>query len=535
MNDDLSILDGMPGREIQAESPTVVGLRQSLGLDRCQLSPYAHQVIGIQALINNAYFALLDEMGAGKTIQIIIAAQILYLRSIINRVIVIAPASVRPVWFDPELGELSKHLWPSIHNRVSEFHAKIRQWELGTPTMHAPLKWIVTNYEFIGRSKQRLAQLMGYCGNGTLLVLDESSAVAARGTLQTKACTLLRWRCGRVVLLNGTFIGESPMDLMSQGNIMHPSILQCKYVTQFRERYAVMKQNEKFPQIVGWKNLDDLQRRFAPYVLRRLKKDCIDLPEKLPPVTMTVTLTPATWIPYKSMRDEMVAWLTEGTGSIAGQAVTRALRLAQITSGFLGGIEEILNDEEDSEEQVPVSTSKEIGREKLDFCLSFHAERLAADPNLKLLIWCRFRAEATRLHRALCTRHPNIAGELGLLMGGQKKGDRQSALRLLHPQTAPSGPAGLIGTYGTGSMGHNFTAAHTVLNCSFDYSLRKFLQSMDRVHRPGQVHAVSYYDVVAVGPQGQKTIDHAIVKARRKKEDIATWTSQAWIRALMEE
>jgi hypothetical protein len=33
------------------------------------------------------------------------------------------------VWFDPELGELAKHLWPSVHNFVTEYHQKLRQWE----------------------------------------------------------------------------------------------------------------------------------------------------------------------------------------------------------------------------------------------------------------------------------------------------------------------------------------------------------------------------------------------------------------------
>jgi hypothetical protein len=55
------------------------------------------------------------------------------------------------------------------------------------------------------------------------------------------------------------------------------------------------------------------------------------------------------------------------------------------------------------------------------------------------------------------------------------------------------------------------------------------------VHRPGQKYPVSYFDVVATGPQGQKTIDHTIQKALRNKLDIAKWTTGAWVSALLEE
>jgi hypothetical protein len=91
------------------------------------------------------------------------------------------------------------------------------------------------------------------------------------------------------------------------------------------------------------------------------------------------------------------------------------------------------------------------------------------------------------------------------------------------------------GTYGTGSLGLNLTACHTVVNMSYDYSYWKAVQNAARVDRPGQVSPVSTFDVIAVGPKGQKTIDHAIVRARRNKEDVAVWTTSAWIRALTEE
>lgn len=70
---------------------------------------------------------------------------------------------------------------------------------------------------------------------------------------------------------------------------------------------------------------------------------------------------------------------------------------------------------------------------------------------------------------------------------------------------------------------------------SYDYAYWKYEQKNKRIDRPGQVHPISMFDIVAVGPNGQKTIDFTIVKARREKEEIANFTTAAWIQALKEE
>lgn len=498
-----------------------------------------HVKIGVRALIANPFFGLFDEMGGMKSAQIIIAAQFMYEKGLIDRVIVVAPASVRTVWFEPELGELAKHLWFDSPALVSEYHSRISQWNWQEPK-EPRLRWIITNYEFI-RNHDRLMQLMRYGAPKTFLVLDESSAVKNHRAEQMNASLKLRERCGRVAILNGTPVANTPMDMYAQGEILSPKILNVKSFFHFRARYAVMGgwQNR---QIIEYQNLEDLQNRFKPYVLRRLKRECLDLPPVLPAVTLTVPLTTNTWNKYyKPMRDDMVAWLSSTTVSVAQQAIVKSMRLAQITSGFLGGIVEELEDidDETGEEFTNlISDTQEIGREKLDFTMNWHKEQLVVDPNLKLLTWSRFIPELKRYLEEVKKTFPShkigcVAGKA--LLGMKKKQEREMTMRLLDPRTAPPGPVTAGGTLGTGSLGHNFTACHTTISMSGDYSPWKKSQADARVDRPGQVHAVSNYDIVATGPNGQKTIDHIIVKARRGKEDVANWTSAAWVRALTEE
>ena len=73
-----------------------------------------------------------------------------------------------------------------------------------------------------------------------------------------------------------------------------------------------------------------------------------------------------------------------------------------------------------------------------------------------------------------------------------------------------------------------------MLYVSNDYNLKTRIQSMARIHRGGQTHDCDYFDVVATGPNGQKTIDHVVLKALKEKENLATWTAAAWRKALVE-
>jgi len=534
-----------------------------------RLPPYAHQVVGVEELIKEIdpargrifprCFGLFDEMGVAKTKQVIDAAQVLAYEGMVDRALVVCPNGVRPVWFESELGELRKHLWDGFGSVITEFRSRPNQWFFEGKTKQS-LKWVITNYEYI-RDRTVYKQLFNFCGPKTVIILDESSLVKNSQSQQFRACRELRKRCGWSWLLNGTPVPNNPGDLFAQGLLLDPRIIGLPTYTQFKSKYAILGGFEN-RQIVGWVNLDDLQQRLAPYVIRRLKAECLDLPEKLPPVIFTVPMDASTWKLYREMRDELVAWLSESTISVAQQAITKVMRLAQITSGFLGGLEApgiemqqdlsnikaetipdwMIFDIEDEDPTPTLSTVarsatapvQEISREKLDFFLQWMDLTLYKDPTLKLLVWSRFVPEVERTVAALRERYAGM--EVAELRGGQKKAERDRTLRLLDPRTAPRDrPAVVVGIKKTGSMGLNLTAAHTVFNLSEDYNLKDDLQSQDRVHRPGQVEAVSYYHLLATGPKGQKTIDHVVFKARQGKRNLADLTSSAWIRALQEE
>jgi SNF2 family DNA or RNA helicase len=491
-------------------------------IDLCQnlwkTKPYAHQIEGVKLLLDHQFFGIFSEMGTGKTKQVVDAACVLCEAEQVDSVLVVSPASVRGVWLDAEMGEIRKHAW--VPSRALEYHGKKIKvvW-----TDEAPeLAWIVTNYEFIRveKNRERLQDMMR--DRRVLLVLDESSFVKNRRAAQTRACMELGKLAVRRVILSGTPITNNPLDLWSQISFLSPKILPYRNFYHFRANFAVMG-GWQHKQVARWVNLEQLQQLVAPHVIRREKKDCLDLPEKIY-TQLEVPLTDTVWKTYRQMRDEAVVWLGENP-SEAAQAGVRVMRLAQITSGFLGGFPR-----EDA--LAPRVRPQEVGREKLECLTAWVKERLLEKPSLKIIVWCRFVAEIERAARELARVIPTYK-----LYGNQSVDERKEAIALFsRPDEDPnSSPAMLVAQPQAGGFGLNLVAADTVVYLSNDFNLATRLQSEDRVHRPGQTRHVLYVDIIATGPAGQRTVDHEVVKALRNKADLARWTASAWRAAIMED
>lgn len=488
--------------------------------DDLKTKAFAHQVQGTRLLVNNPAFALFDEMGAGKTKQTIDAACILACEALISLVLVVAPSTAKGVWSDPdpELGEIAKHAW--VPTQVTEFHAKVKTLWTGNTKVDRPgLCWLVTNYEFIRQERhlERLQSLLS--GVRYMMVCDESAFIKSHKSKQFKSCRALGRSAAKRAILNGTPIAKNPLDMWAQMNFLDPRILPFQNFFHFRNEFAVMAPNTSFPKILSWRRLDYLQELIAPYAIRREKKDCLDLPEKVQAPPLQVKLSPETWKLYKEMRRDAIVWLGEHP-SAAAHAGSQAVRLAQICGGFLGGFQSM-------DEADPTGAVMEIGREKLEGLREWLAIRMGERPR-KVIVWARFRAEIDLLHRELASLARTYK-----FYGGQRRAEREEARGVFSRKDATQ--AIMVGQPHAGGFAQNFVGADTVVYFSNDFSLWARKQSEDRVHRPGQRDDVLYMDVMATGPEGQRTVDHHAVKVLREDGDLATWTASAWKRALEED
>lgn len=485
-----------------------------LDLSACPVKPLAHQIIGIEALASIPTFFIGDEVGCGKTLQQVATTCHIAGRET-DALLVIAPGSVRSVWVDPDpvMGEWAKHAWPGLHASVTEYCSRTPRLPDARLTAF-PV--VVSNFEFI-RRPERLEPLLAWAkGRKTAIVFDESWAVSNHTAQQYKACAKLVKVCVRATCLNGT--PGDPKAVFNQLHLLDPQILGFKNFYAFRGRHAQMG-GYLNKQIVGWHDLEKMQERMAPHFLRRLTRDCFDLP----PLTTTqieAPLSTGTWALYTSMRDELVAWLTSGEASIASQAGTKVMRLAQLTSGFLGGV---VAPEDDLWTPPVGDPAREVGREKLDALLEW-LETGWPDQD-KLVVFARFRPEVERTAQALQQRY--LSHRVVRIYGGQDAEERDVAKRLLAPGGDPA-PAIVVVNTQSGGAGLNFAAASLFVFLSNDYSLKSRLQAIGRLERPGQTRPMRLVDVLATGPRGQKTSDHGIVAKLRAKKDLADATVTDW-------
>jgi SNF2 family DNA or RNA helicase len=243
--------------------------------------------------------------------------------------------------------------------------------------------------------------------------------------------------------------------------------------------------------VVGYQNIEELTDNVKEFSYRVLKKECLDLPDKVYQ-RREVELTPEQKKVYKQLKDYAIAELTSHELVSVTSVLTQILRLHQVVCGFV---------KHDQGEEV------EIKSNRLDELLDVLSEAQG-----KVIIWANYQYDIKRI---LKTLQETVGPEsVATYYGATPDEERQSIIKEFQDPDSPL--TYLISNVQTGGYGITLTEASTVIYYSNNYDLEKRLQSEDRAHRIGQVNKVTYVDLVAKG-----TVDEKIVKALRNKLDLA--------------
>jgi SNF2 family DNA or RNA helicase len=507
---------------------------------------FEHQKVGVKFLAKSQSAMLCDSMGLGKTRQALVAAQQLFTAKKIDRVLVLAPAAVRLSWRQ-EIDKLEADgllFMPCIYDA-----AKQTMYGAKSHLASTILPVAVLSYALLPQ-KRHVEALERWCLDGrTLLVCDESSFLKNRSAKQTKSSARLAKACVYRWLLTGTPIANSPLDLYGQSLVMAngKGPLGAMNWWQFQARYAVLKQMNmgqlRFKQVVGYQNIDELTKRFAPYVLRRTKEECLDLPAKTY-VVREVALSEETWRIYNELRKEAMLCLPDIEERPEPNAAVRILRLCQLTSGHVGTGQQMTEPEDFIEQEggnvgILTGASRDVSSEKLDWLVNEILDGELSSERA-LIVWCRWRRERERLHDLLWKSADSHAGDRYLfqIYGGQSQVERNESIEWFQSDNidgvkkSKNAQCVLLAQPHAGGFGLTLTAASTAVYLSNDFSFTTRVQSEDRCHRIGQTKNVTYVDVLAVSPSGAKTIDHHILDCLRAKKSVAELTCSAWRRIL---
>jgi len=458
--------------------------------------PYEHQLEALKRSWNKKEYAYFMEMGTGKSKVLIDNIAILYDKGGINGAVIIAPKGVYRNWSGKEI---PAHMPDHVERHVGVWNpapTKLQKRELMKLFEVSPeLKILIINVEAFSTKKGVAFVEKFILAHNTLIAVDESTTIKNPKAQRTKNLLKLAINSKYRRILTGFPVTQSPLDLYSQSAFLSTQLLGYSSYYSFQNRYAKVINRSMgqrtFRQVVGYQNIEELTDNVKEFSYRVLKKECLDLPDKVYQ-RREVELTPEQKKIYKQLKDYAIAQLESSELVSVTSVLTQILRLHQVVCGFV---------KHDQGEEV------EIKNNRLDELLDVLAEAQG-----KVIIWANYQYDIKRILKTLQeTVGPQA---VATYYGATPDDERQSIIKEFQDPDSPL--TYLISNVQTGGYGITLTEASTVVYYSNNYDLEKRLQSEDRAHRIGQVNKVTYIDLVSKG-----TVDEKIVKALRNKLDLA--------------
>lgn len=464
-----------------------------------------HQLEGLKRLrAAPRYFAVGSEQGTGKTWMLLADAEKQFKAGEIAALFVIAPKGVHTNWI---LREIPKHVsvkasamaWKSGAGKKYTKQLESQLNPKGDLVVHAMNVDAVNTKSGFEYAKRFLN------AHRSMMIVDESQRIKNPAAQRTRRIIELGHLATSRRISSGTLVSNSPMDLFSQYDFLHPGLLGTTSYRAFISEYAEVlppsnplvqeiiarTRSRGTPQIIAkdnhgnpkYRNLAKLSSFMSPHTFRVLKSECLDLPEKIYK-TQFFELSPAQRSVYDGIESDMRFEYNDEIDTFTALTVINKLRTA--TSGFVlvGG--------------EPVLTG---GKERMDALLE-----IVEDLDGQFIVWATFREEIRQIASALKS--------LGCVEyhGRTSNKDRERAIDSFQHGEARV----FIGNPQAAGTGLTLHAAETAIYFSSSFSLEERMQSEDRCHRIGLKHPVVYIDIAAID-----TIDERIAAALQSKRGTA--------------
>lgn len=456
---------------------------------------WAHQKDALQRTSSKDEFAFFFEMGTGKTATTVNALRLKYLKhDKLLKTLILCPPIVIENW----KREFKMH--SKVGDRVvcltgsGKQRAKLIREHSKAPVI------FVTNYEAL--LMQEVFELfLEYAPE--CLVVDESHRVKELKAKRTKLVIKLADQSKYRFILSGTPILNSPMDIFAQFRVLDRGETFGTNFYIFRARYFVdknagMPRDRHFPK---WEirpgALDEINRCISLKSMRITKAECLDLPP-LVKKAIYVELSSEQEKLYNEMKKDLIAYIND-KACVAQLAITKALRLQQIISGF------IVVEGEDGikREEITIKDNpRAVALKELLGDITAHSQ---------CLVWCVFKENYGTVRRVcedLKISYVEVHGEIS-------QAKKMEAVDKFN--TDPSTKV-FIGHPGSGGIGINLVSAGYSIFYSRSFSLEQDLQAEARNHRGGSsIHSkVVRYDLVAKG-----TIDELVLTRLANKVSIS--------------
>ena len=445
--------------------PKASVIQEEKTLDReVDYSPYSHrppmehQKIAIEKLLANNKFILADDMGLGKTTSTVIAS----LESDVKKVLIVCPASLKINW-----------------KREIELYSDENVLIVEGKKWGSTFKYYIINYDILKNfhttenTEDSDAYKIILNEGFDLAIVDEAHYISNSQAQRTKLLNDILAKIPKVWLLTGTPMTSRPINYFNLLKIVNsPLTLNWKsYVLRYCKGYQFRVGGRKIWNTSGASNLDELREQTKAVVLRRMKTDILDLPEKI--------ISPI-WLELKNSfyDDELSEFLRISKENRKKESLTvtlnRLMKLRQL-----------------------------IAIEKVDHTCELIDKVL--EQGRKVIVFTNFTMSLDMIYEKY--------GKKAVVLDGRMSKDRrqQSVDRFQNEDKVKI----FIGNIKAAGVGITLTAADTVIFNDLSFVPADHSQAEDRAYRYGQKNSVLVYY-----PVFENTIEMTIYNILQKKKDI---------------
>jgi SNF2 family DNA or RNA helicase len=438
-----------------------------LDLSLLKVPLYPYQTRGALFLACRGRSILGDDMGLGKTPQTLAAAELLARDRGVERVLVVAPASVKYQWE----GEIRKFTERPV--QVIDGPTKMRRALYAQPTFYR-----LVNYEVVLRD---LEQLNAW--QPDLIVLDEAQRIKNWESKISRAVKKLRSRYA--IVLTGTPLENKLEELYSIVQFVDDRRLGPAF--QFLHDHRVIDGQGK---LVGYRNLDRIREKLQPILLRRTRQEVLSQLPARTDSTVFVELADAQKGPYAEQQTTLARLLAKKyLTEIDRRRILCCLANLRMLCASTFLLDKTTN----------ISPKLEEFAELMGELATEGGHKVVVFSQWELML--RKAAEVLdRLGLVYATLHGGVPGKERKALMDRFRDDPQCKVFL---------------STDAGGTGLNLQAADTVINLEVPWNPAVLEQRIARVHRLGQHRPVRAINLVTRG-----TIEERVLKTLDLKRSL---------------
>lgn len=420
-------------------------------------APYAHQkYMASFAALHPKHFNL-SEMGTGKTLAALWAADYLMREGAVKKCLIVSPLStLQRVWND----EIFRNFMG--RRTACVLHGE-RQKRLDG--LRKDCDFYIVNHDGIGVGSSRgsrgitigpLAEQFRQRSDINLVIIDEASAYNDGATQRTKILRQVIADKPYVWLMSGTPTPNAPTDAWSLARLI--GNLQGESFRSFTGRTMAQVSTFKW---VPRSNSAEIVRKVLSPAVRFSRAECIDLPECVVE-TRDVPMSPTQDKAYKDLKKDLKVVIGKGAITAINEAVLR-LKLIQIACGAVYGADHEVH-------KTDAAPRINVLKEVID------------EAGGKVLVFAPLTSVVNMLFAELKAEYGEQA--VARIYGGTSQNARSETFRAFEQDAEPRI---IVADPGTMSHGLTLIAANTIVWFGPTDKPEVYDQANARINRPGQI------------------------------------------------